>query len=172
MFVSMVRDDDKEIAFKRSPGVRNAILLILGAVDVGSYLFFAEQIRQIPIGDYEKQYVWCVPILMVVIFNFLGMRYAGPKDLVLDIDQQTYTYVSGYPMFPKIVSGTFGDFYGLCVRPIKNRNRKIVCYQVELDWNAPDLPPLVLLKTNSADEAHTQQNMYAHRLISIPVAKD
>ena len=172
MFVSMVRNDDSEISFRRSAGVRNAILLIFGALDVWSYIYFANQIKQIPIGDYEKQYAYCVPILMVVILNVLGLKFSGPSDLVLDIDRQLYTYTTGYPWLPKVATGSFGDFYGLCVRPIKNRNKKIVYYQVELDWNAPDLPSLVLCKTNSATEAHAQQNMYAHRLVSIPVAKD
>ncbi len=99
MFVNLVRSDDREIAFRRSRAVRNAILFILVAIDTYFYLLFAEQIRMTPVGDNE--YVWCIPILLIVIINSRVLRYAGPDDLVLDIDKQSYTHTTGYPMFPR-----------------------------------------------------------------------
>jgi hypothetical protein len=170
MFVNLVRSNDREIAFKRSKAVRNAILFILIAIDSYFYLYFAEQIRMTPVG--ENEYVWCVPILLIVIINSLALRYAGPDDLVLDIDNQTYTHTTGFPLFSRSVTGTFGDFYGLCVRPIKNRRNVIVAHRVELDWNKPGHKALILAETGSLQEARTEQHLLARRLGSIPIEKD
>jgi hypothetical protein len=170
MFVNLVKSDDREIAFRRSKAVRNAILFILVAIDVYFYLLFKQQISWTPVGDNE--YVWCVPILLIVIINFRVLRYAGPDDLVLDIDRQSYTHTTGYPLFPRSVTGTFGDFYGLCVRPIKNRRNAVVAHRVELDWNTPDHKALVLAETGTLQEARTEQHMLARRLGSIPIEKD
>jgi hypothetical protein len=170
MFVNLVRNDDREIAFRRSKAVRYAILFILAAVDVYFYVYFSEQISMTHVGDGE--YVWCVPMLIIVIINFLVMRYAGPDDLVLDIDRQTYTHTTGYPFFARSVTGTFGDFYGLCVRPIKNRRKAVIAHRVELDWNTPGHKPLVLAETGTLQEARTEQHLLARRLGSIPIEKD
>jgi len=170
MFVNLVKSDDREIAFRRSAAVRNAILFILIAMDIYFYILFAEQIRMTPVG--ENEYVWCIPILIIVIINFRALWYAGPNDLVLDIDRQSYTHTTGLPLFPRSVTGTFGDFYGLCVRPVKNRRRAIVAYRVELDWNTPGHKALVLAETGTLQEARTEQHVLARRLGSIPIEKD
>ena len=170
MFVNLVKSNDREIVFKRSMPVRNAILLILVAIDSLCYLYFAEQIRVTPVG--ENEYVWCVPILLVVVINFYLLRFAGPNDLVLNIDRQSYTRTTGYPMFPRVVSGSFGDFYGLCIRGTKNRRQVVVSHRVELDWNTPDHKPLVLAETVTFEEAFAEQRELARRLGSIPVEKD
>jgi len=170
MFVNLVRSDDKEIAFRRSTPVRNAILLILAALDCLAYFFFAEQIRVTAIG--ENEYVWCVPILIVIIINYYMLRFAGPDDLVLDIDRQGYSHTKGYPFFPRTVTGTFGDFYGMCVRSVKNRRGVDVLFRVELDWNAPDRKPLILAEARSLSQALDDQHELALRLATIPIAKD
>lgn len=170
MFVNLVRSDEKEIAFRRSNAVRTAVLLILVAINCLCYIYFKEQIRLTPVGEYE--YVWCVPILIVIIIDTQILRYAGPDDLVLDISRQSYTHTTGFPFFPRSVSGTFGDFYGLCVRSIKNRRGVVMSHRVELDWNTPDHKPLVLAEASTLEEARAEQHELAHRLGSIPIEKN
>lgn len=170
MFVNLVRNDDKEIAFRRPQAVRNAILLILIAIDCLCYFMFAEQIRITPVG--ENEYVWCMPMLFVVLLNFKMAKYGGPDDLVLDLNRHTYTKTSGYPLFPRKRTSNFGDFYGLCIRTVKNRKRKPVAYRVELDWNNPELDPLVLAEAATMDQALAAQRELAIRLATIPIAKD
>jgi hypothetical protein len=170
MFVNLVRNDDREIAFKRSMAARWAILFILAAANCYCYIFFKEAIRMAPVG--QDEYVWCVPILLIVIINFQVLKYAGPNDLILDIERQTYTHTTGYPLYPRLISGTFGDFYGLCVRPTRNRRREIISHRVELDWNTPGHHPLVMAEAKTLEEARTEQHLLARRLGSIPIEKD
>ena len=170
MFVNLVRNDDKEIAFRRPHAVRSAILLILISIDCLCYFMFAEQIRITPVGTNE--YVLVVPMLAVVLLNYKMAKYGGPDDLVLDLSRHTYTKTLGYPFFPRKRTGSFGDFYGLCVRTVKNRKRKPVAYRVELDWNNPELESLVLAEAATMDQALDAQHELAIRLATIPIAKD
>ncbi len=170
MFVNLVKTDESKIVYRRSLAVRFAILLILGSFDVFSYIAFKYQISVIPFGDNE--YVYSVPILLVVLINYVTLRFTGPDDLELDISRQSYIKRVGYPMFAKVQTGSFGDFYGLCVRPVTNRKKVIKSYQIELDWNTPDSKSLVLAETRSSEEATAELHKLAHRLGDIPIAKE
>ena len=170
MLVHMVKDDAEEIVFQRSMAVRAGLSIILVVLDVMCYLYFAQQISGTKPGD--NPYVWSIPMLLVIVVNALGLRFIGPDELKLHIARQGYTITKGLPFFARITTGSFGDFYGLCVRPHKNKRGDIFHYTIELDWNAPDRQPCILAEADTIKEAQQKQQEYAARLVTVPLAKD
>lgn len=61
--------------------------------------------------------------ILVVLWNWgvcaLFFWLSGPDDLAIDLDQQVYCHVKGWPFFPKTRTGPVSDFWGVYVGSIR-----------------------------------------------------
>ena len=74
-----------------------------------------------------------LPFFAMMCFGFgaLMFRVAGPEDLYLDMEQQTYRLVRGWPFFAQTRSGTWKDFWGVWVGSTSGSNKS---YLVGIAW--------------------------------------
>lgn len=59
--------------------------------------------------------VWAVFALLSIATGILLVRFSGPEDLYLNLDQRTYRLISGWPLFPVNRSGKWDDMAGIYV---------------------------------------------------------
>lgn len=93
--------------------------ITLRATMVMLSLFFASGPEMI-IGQPHKPMsvaVWvgfALVTIMCLSFALVCLRFSGPEDLVLNIENQTYRRTTGWPIFPTNFSGRWEDMHELC----------------------------------------------------------
>ena len=75
-----------------------------------------------------------------------------------------YTAKQGFLFFARPVSGTFQEFYGLCIRPNKNKYGWTIGYRIELDWADDKRGPFELVSSLNKEKALDRQRELAAKL--------
>jgi len=165
LFVNVSKSDTVELAMERAMGWR--IFMYILAVVVT--LFFAFLLGQIPgapalppgtINPPPFNIMW----LIVAGIDALILWYASPYEIRFNLRKGTYSGKTGFLIFVKPFSGTFQEFYGLCIRPNKNKRGWTIGYRIELDWNVPNRGPFELISSLSLEKAQMKQQELAAKL--------
>lgn len=164
MFINVVRNDTIELVAERAAGWR--IFTYVFAVVVVA--FFGILMAQIP-GPPVPRGTVPVPtfnVMWLFVFAIVGLIlwFGSPHEIRFNLRKGTYTARQGFLFFSKPITGTFQDFYGLCIRPNRNKRGWIVGYRIELDWNDPKRGPFELVSSLNLDKARLKQQEIAAKL--------
>ncbi|MGI4790484.1 MAG: hypothetical protein ACRYFS_16730 [Janthinobacterium lividum] len=101
-----------QISFRKPIILRTAIVMLS--------LFFASGPEML-IGQPHKPMsaaVWVGFALITAVclsFAIICLRFSGPDDLVLNVENHTYRRTTGWPVFPATFSGGWKDMHELCL---------------------------------------------------------
>ena len=121
-----------EILFRKPATDRIAlVMLCLGFLSVPLLLLCdtSQPTRNIKGSDWAA----LVGIFAIVLgFDAVLFKLAGPEELRLFVRDHTYQRVSGWPLFPSVSTGSWNDMSGVYVRPIGRYSNS--SYLVGISW--------------------------------------
>ena len=131
---SLVRPSpDGRMTF-RTPFVERAPQALIGLTFFGGALFW------IGVGFDPRGPGGAAVVLMVAPCLAMAawcLRRAGPEEVRLDLAAHTYRRVTGWPLFPKVLSGRLSHLPGVYVERVDS-TRSSPYYLVGLSWSASE----------------------------------
>ena len=172
MFVNIRKNDSVELVVDRAMGWRVTMFVLVVVVTA----FFSILMARIP-GPTAPQGTASPPSinvmwLIVIAIDALILWYASPHELRCNLRRGTYSAKRGFLFVARPVSGTFQDFYGLCLRPNKNKYGWTVSYRIDLDWNDKRHSPFELASFVGLEKAQRVQQELAAKLGNLPTGSE
>lgn len=175
MFIQVKRSDTVEMVLERSHTER----IVLYGVAIAVPIFFGAMLWQIAVSSGVGGKVnWAVMSptnvmwWIVIALEALILWFAGPHYLRLNFQQNVYHARTGPLFTPRSYSGSFADFYGLCIRPVYNKRMSQVGYRVDLDWKVAHRAPFDLGSFTTLQKAQERQRLLSVRMGNLPTGNE
>ncbi len=96
-----------------------------------------------------------LPVSVCMTVAVWVLRRAGPDEIYLDLKARTFRRVTGWPLFPVVLTGTWKQIFGIYVRKVGGSSSNKPYYLVELYWTG-DKGGSVVGSYNAKEDAEAE----------------
>ena len=114
--------EPRTLTYRRSWLVR-AFLVLLILIFFAGLFMIGSGILSKPHPDYGA----LLPFVLIFVGpSLLLWRMSGPNDIYFYLEQKTYRYIKGWPLFAKTRTGPLSDLSGVYIRETRNQGYVLV----------------------------------------------